>query len=105
MVAAAGKAASSPAHRDPAIRQASFNLAETCFEDLETALLVEALAGIRIAPGPCQALTHGSGEAALDRGDPCPEAGRLRPQVSPADMEGVLGGSGDGPGPAGRGVP
>jgi len=43
MVAAAGKAASSPAHRHPALGQVGFNLAEACLEDLEAALLLKAL--------------------------------------------------------------
>src|SRR5205807_3703921 len=56
MVAAPGKAASSPAHRHPALRQVSFNVSQPYFEDLETALLLKALGPTRIAPGPFPAL-------------------------------------------------
>ena len=104
MVADPGKAASTPAHRHPGLRQTGFNLAQPCFEDLEPVPPLEALGGAHVAPGPSPALANRHSKAPFDRVHPCLQGGSLRPQVAPPELEGVLGGSCDRAGPPGRGV-
>src|SRR5205085_2948564 len=66
MVAAPGKAASSPAHRHPGLREAGFNVSQPSLEDLETALLLEALGAARIPSVLSPALTNRHAKAPLD---------------------------------------